>query len=208
MMICVILGHPRKGSFNHALARAACRALRGAGHQVRFHDLAAEGFDPELSPAEMKGRFSAPLRRHLDELARADGFVIVHPNWWGMPPAVLKGWIDRVFRSGVAYRFEEGDSGEGVPCGLLKARAVLILNTSDTARTREEKVFGDPLETLWKNCVFGFCGVKNVKRHVYRIVVTSTPARRARWLADADRRVRACFPPEKAGARRRRKSPR
>ena len=50
---------------------------------------------------------------HCEELARADGIIIVHPNWWGAPPAVLKGWVDRVFRPEVAYRFLEGDTGEG-----------------------------------------------------------------------------------------------
>jgi len=54
---------------------------------------------------------------------------VVHPNWWGQPPAILKGWIDRILRPGVAYQFLEGDAGEGVPVGLLKAETALIFNT-------------------------------------------------------------------------------
>ncbi len=68
-----------------------------------------------------------------------------------MPPAILKGWVDRVIRPGVAYEFLEGDGGEGVPCGLLRARAVLVFNTGNTYLEREMKIFGDPLETIWKN---------------------------------------------------------
>jgi NAD(P)H dehydrogenase (quinone) len=54
------------------------------------------------------------IELHCREIADVDG-IIVHPNWWGQPPAILKGWVDRVLRPGVAYRFLEGDAGEGVP---------------------------------------------------------------------------------------------
>ena len=93
------------------------------------------------------------------EIAQAQGIVIVHPNWWGQPPAILKGWVDRVLRPEVAYRFREGDAGDGVPVGLLKAKAAVVFTTSNTPRERELASFGDPLETLWKNCIFGLCGV-------------------------------------------------
>jgi NAD(P)H dehydrogenase (quinone) len=113
--------------------------------------------------------------------------VIVHPNWWGQPPAILKGWIDRVLRPGVAYRFEEGDAGGGVPVGLLRARAALLLTTSNTERRRELEAFGDPLEGLWSRCVFGLCGVEKVRRRNFEIVVTSDPEQRAGWLAEVER---------------------
>lgn len=57
----------------------------------------------------------------------------------GQPPAILKGWVDRVIRAGVAYEFAEGDSGEGVPIGLLKAKSALVFNTSNTLEERELK---------------------------------------------------------------------
>ncbi len=107
---------------------------------------------------------------------------MVHPNWWGQPPAILKGWVDRVIRPGVAYEFLEGDSGEGVPNGLLKARAALVFNTSNTRQEREREVFGDPLETIWKNCIFGLCGVPQFHRRMVGIVVTSTASERQTWL--------------------------
>ena len=56
---------------------------------------------------------------HQREIKEADGIVVVHPNWWGQPPAILKGWVDRVLREGVAYGFAEGDSGGGLPIGAV-----------------------------------------------------------------------------------------
>ncbi|MDP2211364.1 MAG: NAD(P)H-dependent oxidoreductase [Candidatus Aquicultor sp.] len=117
-------------------------------------------------------------------LTTADGIVIIHPNWWGQPPAILKGWIDRVIRPGVAYEFDEGDDGEGVPVGLLKAQSAIVLNTSNTPSQRELEAFGDPLETLWKNCIFSLCGVNEFYRKMYAVVVTSTPEERQTWLDD------------------------
>ncbi len=139
------------------------------------------------------------LALHCRELAAADGIVIVHPNWWGQPPAILKGWIDRVIRPGVAYRFQEGDGGEGAPIGLLRARAALVFNTSNTAAGREQAVFGDPLEVIWKRCVFGLCGVTTVHRETFAVVVTSTPEQRQEWLSRVRAAVGRCFPGDARG---------
>jgi NAD(P)H dehydrogenase (quinone) len=138
MNITVILAHPRPDSFNHALATAVVEAVRAAGHEVRFHDLQAEGFDPVLLAGEEAADVSVPpmIELHCREIVEADGIVIVHPNWWGMPPAILTGWVDRVLRPEVAYRFEEGDSGEGTPVGLLRARNAVVFNTSNTLPAR------------------------------------------------------------------------
>jgi putative NADPH-quinone reductase len=195
-MILVILGHPTPGSFNHAIADAACGALREAGHRVVFHDLQAECFDPCLPGGEIleDGLVPGWLHAHCEELRSAEGIVIVHPNWWGQPPAILKGWVDRVIRPGVAYEFLEGDQGEGVPRGLLKAACAVVFNTSNTEAQREKNVFGDPLETLWRNCIFGLCGVPLVYRRMFGVVVTSTEAQRTQWLAEASATIVRCFP--------------
>jgi NAD(P)H dehydrogenase (quinone) len=183
MQVSIILAHPSAHSFNHAIAQTVRAQLEQNGHRVLFHDLYAEGFDPLLPCDEIPEGAPLPdeIQAHCREISAADGIVIVHPNWWGQPPAILKGWIDRVIRPGVAYQFLEGDSGEGVPIGLLKARAALVFNTSNTAAERERTVFGDPLETLWKNCVFGLCGVETF-RVMFGVVVTSTEAQRCEWL--------------------------
>lgn len=196
MNVSVILGHPHPGSFNHAIAETVVRAVCEGGHTVWFHDLYAEGFDPLLAQGEIpKGAtLPADIQQHCDEIAAADGIVIVHPNWWGQPPAILKGWVDRVIRPGVAYEFLEGDDGEGVPDGLLKAQAALVFNTANTPELRENEVFGDPLQLLWKNCIFDLCGVPAFYRKMYRVIVTSTEAERRAWLADVRASVSHYFP--------------
>ena len=95
-----------------------------------------------------------------------------------------------MIRPGVAYEFLEGNSGEGIPRGLLKAEKALVFNTSNTESVREEKVFGDPLDTLWKNCIFRLCGVRYVYRRMFNIVVTSTPDQRVKWLREVRTSVR------------------
>ena len=107
MKILIILGHPKSGSFCHAIAGTAMETLRAGGHDVIVHDLYAEAFDPVFPEGELlKGPAQAPaIRQQCDELLAADGYVVVHPNWWAQPPAMLKGWVDRVVRQGVAYEF-------------------------------------------------------------------------------------------------------
>jgi NAD(P)H dehydrogenase (quinone) len=197
MNILIILAHPDPGSFNHALAQGIRQELCSQGHRVVFHDLCAEGFEPLLTKDEIPQSGSVPpqIERHCAELKAADGIVIVHPNWWGQPPAILKGWIDRVLRPGLAYRFEEGDQGEGIPIGLLKARASLVINTSNTPDAREKSAFGDPLERIWRDCIFHFCGVRNFHRRMFNVVVTSTPAQRLVWINEAQQLAASLFGP-------------
>ena len=196
MNIMLVLAHPAQGSFNYAIADECRRTLLRSGHGVWFHDLYGEGFEPLLRAAEFPrgARLDETIRRHCDELVSADGIVVVHPKWWGQPPAILKGWIDRVFRPGVAYRFDEGDSGEGVPVGLLRAKAAIVFNTGNTPLSREQDVFGDPLDNLWRNCIFDLCGVTNVKRLLFSVVVTSSREDRKDWLRQACELVAETFP--------------
>lgn len=198
MLISVILAHPNPASFNYAIAQTAVEAIKANGHTIFFHDLYKDQFDPLLNQEEIvkDSTLPAAIRKHCEEIALADGIVIVHPNWWGQPPAILKGWVDRVIRPGVAYEFLEGDSGEGIPNGLLKARAVLVFNTSNTEAQREKDVFGDPLETIWKNCIFGLCGVTNFHRRMFNVVVTSKEAQRKGWLNDVKKYIDILFPRE------------
>jgi putative NADPH-quinone reductase len=196
MKISVILAHPTAGSFNHAIASKAVKVLKREGRDVRFHDLYQEKFDPLLTDGEIAKAAPLPpgIQWHCREIAEADGIVVIHPNWWGQPPAILKGWVDRVIRPGVAYEFLEGDQGDGIPKGLLRAGAAVIFNTSNTPAERESSIFGDPLETLWKNCVFGLCGVGNVYRKMFTVVVTSSAAQRAQWLTEVEDAVSLHFP--------------
>lgn len=94
----------------------------------------------------------------------------------------------------MACEFPEGGGGEGIAVGLLKAETAIIFNTSNTPEEKEREVFTDPLEALWKNCIFGLCGVKNVHRRMFGVVVTSSIEQRKSWLKEAQELVRGCFP--------------
>ena len=192
MIVLSVIAHPRPGSFCHALSREVRSVLRDAGHVVRHRDLYAEGFDPVLKADEAysigddledtRERVCDPIvRGHREDLRGADGLLVVHPNWWGKPPAILAGWIDRVFVPGVAYRLATAD---GLPTGLLSITSALVLNTSDTHAEREARDLGDPLESIWGRCVLPYNGVSGYRRHVFRPVVDSDALQREAWLAE------------------------
>ncbi|HWT65585.1 MAG TPA: NAD(P)H-dependent oxidoreductase [Terracidiphilus sp.] len=197
MQISLILCHPHAGSLNHAIADAVREVLTANGHTVVFHDLYTEGFDPILPYEEIPA--NAPLdpqiEMHCREVAEADGFVFVHPDWWHMPPAMLKGWVDRVLRSGVAYAFRPDETGKVSFVTLLKAQRALVFTTSNTPAEMERELYGDPLENLWTRCILSYCGVKDVERTNYAVVVISKQEEREAWLADVRARVARAFPP-------------
>lgn len=146
----VLLAHPRPGSFNHALTDRVVTTLRRRPWHVIVHDLYAESFDPVLradeaytsgqDAAEVLAASDDPLLlQHRRELSEASALVAIHPNWWGKPPAIMAGWMDRVLVPGVAYRLDEAG---GAPVPLLSLRQVLVVNTSDTTSEREAELFG------------------------------------------------------------------
>jgi len=197
MNILIVLANPDPKSFCYAIAETVIKSLKTNNHIICFHDLYRERFDPILYKEEIPkdADLTDPeLNRHCQDIKAADGIVIIHPNWWGQPPAILTGWIDRVLRPGIAYKFIEGDNGEGVPQGLLKAKSAIVFNTSNTSEERETTIFKDPLETIWKNCIFDLCGIKAFQRRIYRIIVTSTEHQRKGWIEDAALLVDAAYP--------------
>lgn len=184
MKTLVVVGHPAPGSLNRALAETIGEAWHAAGCEVAFHDLVEEGFDPCLSAAEARGQPTddPQVRRHIAELKASDLLAVVHPNCWGAPPAIVKGWIDRVFAPNAAYGFEKGVDRGDVPIGLLTTKAALIINTGNTPLARESAAFGDPLERMWRDCVLHYCGVGHVIRKLFGVVAGSSAAERSAWL--------------------------
>lgn len=187
MNLSVILAHPDPDSLNHALARTVASALEDRGHQVTTHDLYAEGFDPRLGTLEIaEHRSDDPLvERHASELARADGLVVVHPNWFDLPPAVLKGWVDRVVREGTAFTRSEGGFQ-----GRLRAAAALLVTTANASYDAET---GDRLDDFWRGIVFAACGVPRVERVHCTPVIASTLETRRAWLTEAAERAGTLF---------------
>lgn len=184
--VLTVVGSPSPRSFAHALAEEVTRALTAGGATARVHDLYAEGFPPVAPLAETRTtgdevRSDDLVQEHRRDLQAADVLVVAHPNWWGKPPAIMAGWIDRVVVPGVAYRLPTGD---GLPVPLLSLQRVVVLNTGDTPAEREAEVFGDPLDLIWRRCVGTYLGAP-VARLLAGPVSSATPAQRAQWLSDA-----------------------
>ncbi len=191
MRVSVLLSHPYSGSFNHAIYKQVCISLKNENIKVFCHDLYEEGFDPVLTVGEL-GKAptrDALVRRYADELMLSDLLVFIHPNWWGQPPAMLKGYIDRVIRPPYAYDMPEGAEG-GLPIPGLEGKYGIVFNTSNTEAGREKEYFGDPLENIWEKCVFGFCGIRKYHRRMFRIVCDSTEEERKGWLRQVDDDIR------------------
>lgn len=158
MNVMLLVCHPRPGSFNGFLARRARDVLEEMGHVVFFHDLYAEGFNPVLSASEMDRGFSfdETVLAHGRELAASSGLVVVHPDWWGGPPAMLKGWLDRVMRPGVAYEYEGSEHLEKTKIPLLTGKKGLVFCTSNGAAGGSPQL----LQKLWVEVVMGYCGME------------------------------------------------
>ncbi len=188
MNVLIVFAHPRPHSLNGELARCLKEQL-GKNHQVTINDLYAENFDPVLKENELLdvNSFNDNIRSYCDALVAADCLIVIHPNWWGAPPAMMKGWIDRVIRLNVGYGFN--DKGEGQPVRLLKLKFFFVFNTSNTPQEREVTVFHDPLEYIWKYCIADFLGAPYFERHMFSVVVTSTEQQRMEWISQCCQKV-------------------
>jgi putative NADPH-quinone reductase len=190
MKVVEILCNPRPGSYNLALAASAREKLESLGHEVFLHDLYKEHFDPVLEAPELTRGFSLEglVQVHCRELAAADGLLIFHPEWWGQPPALLKGWIDRVFRQGVAYDLEGEDFSEKGWKPLLTEKKGLVFCTSDAPEDSPRT-----LEDLWTHAVLGRCGME-AACHVLRELRRTDPHTRRAWLEFVNRALEDWFP--------------
>ncbi len=182
MKILQIVCNPRHPSLGATLARESRERLLAAGHELLYHDLYEESFDPILTEAEMAQGFSLdPLvQEHCRDLSSAGGIVVVHPDWWSQPPALLKGWVDRVFRQGIAYDLVGGDFGERSWQGLLGGKKALVLCSSDNPPGEGPSV----LEEFWETSVFGACGIE-ARCEVLRGLRSSGSGERRAWVESA-----------------------
>ena len=138
MNALIVYAHHESASFCGAMLRTATAALRAAGHTVVVSDLYAMGFDPvsdrrnfttvadttrlrqqaEEAHAYQEGGFAPALHTEMDKLAACDLLILLFPIWWLGLPAILKGWVDRVFAVGVAY-----GGGRCFGSGVMRASA-------------------------------------------------------------------------------------
>jgi len=190
--ISLILGHPALNSLNRAIAETSRAVLQAQGHEITFHDLYQEGFDPVLPAGEEnlpEDELPEEIKVHLRCFKAAEGVIFVHPNWWGGPPAILRGWVDRVLRQNSCYNFTK----DGV-VSHVGGKVVQIFSTSNTPRNVEIEVYGDPIENFWKTVVFGLLGTHSFERRNFESVVLSTPEERQGWLEEVETILKRRFP--------------
>ena len=149
MQVLVVLAHPEPRSFNGVLARTAVSVLEDAGHEVRLSDLYGLGFkavadaddfagdlddpdhfrlDREQTAAHRRGGLAADIVAEQELVAWADLLVLQYPMWWFGPPAILKGWADRVFTRGFAYL-----PGRKYDTGMLAGKTAMVSVTTGTS---------------------------------------------------------------------------
>ncbi len=125
----VVLSHPNPSSFGAAVAGDYAAAVRALGHEAEIRDLYAIGFDPRLPASELPWRpgFSAGADVVAERalLADADVVALVYPLWFNAPPAMLKGYVERVFGMGFGY-----GPGDGGTQPLLNGKRLLSITTS------------------------------------------------------------------------------
>ncbi len=162
----VIAAHPSAKSFNHAVVEAYVSALKERGHQVECRDLYAMKFNPVLSARDLtavaSGKASRDIRIEQTVIRRSDVVTLISPLWWSGFPALLKGYLDRVFCAGFAYVIKRQ---EYLP-GLSGKKGVII--TTSGATTAELKSGGTlrALKTIQDEGFMAFCGIEMV-RHLY-----------------------------------------
>ena len=192
MKASVILAHPYPHSFNHAIYETVVQVFNENHVKVYAHDLYEEGFNPVLTKKELGSDQSDDIlvNQYAKELVDSDFLVFIHPNWWGQPPAILKGYIDRVIRPPYAYDFPEDDNGGGLPIEKLNGKYGIVYNTANTNEERENNYFGDPLDRIWGMCVFGFLGIDKYHRKMFRIIANSSENDRNNWLQEIEEDIR------------------
>lgn len=181
--ILVILGHPSNDSFCAALASAYLDTARAAGHEVRELRLGQLAFDPILREGYRQVQpLEADLLAAQEAISWARHLVFVYPIWWGGAPALLKGFVDRVFLPGYAFKYRPG---KAFPAQLLAGRTAQLLVTMDTPPWYFRWVYHMPGIHQLRKTTLEFCGIKPVTVASFGPILNSTDQQRARWLAQA-----------------------
>jgi NAD(P)H dehydrogenase (quinone) len=181
--IAIINGHPHKNSFSFGLAEAYRKGAEQSGAEVREIVIAELEFDPVLHFGYQKRMELEPdLLKAWGIIQWADHLVWIHPVWWGGLPALMKGFIDRLFLPGFAYRYRENSVWWDK---LLKGKTAHIITTLDQPGWYYRLFYGRPSINQLKKSTLEFCGVKPVKVTYIGIIRNSTETQRDGWLQKA-----------------------
>ncbi|NTU44586.1 MAG: NAD(P)H-dependent oxidoreductase [Chlorobiaceae bacterium] len=181
--ILVILGHPAKKSFCSALADSYVNGARAAGNEVQLLNPGTLTFDPILHNGYNSIQPLEPdLVAAQEAIIWAEHLVFVYPVWWGAMPALLKGFIDRIFLPGFAFKFRDGSA---MWDQLLSNRSAHLLVTMDTPIWYYHLVYRMPGHNQMKRTILEFCGIKPVKISGFGPIKNATLQKREKWLAKA-----------------------
>ena len=145
MRLLFVYAHPDAASYTAACRDAALQAGQAAGHAVKLIDLYADSFGPALSAEEWRSypdpdAIPDKLTPHIEALQWAEGLIFLHPTWWSGPPAILKGWCDRVLRPGVAFHVH----GNALRPGLPNIRLLGVITSLGATRLQYNLLLGAP----------------------------------------------------------------
>jgi putative NADPH-quinone reductase len=189
----IVYCHPKEGSFTSAVRDTVVARLAAKGAEVRVIDLYARGFDPTLSRAEWEGYVDAPANRapvaaDVESLQWADTLIFVYPTWWYALPAVLKGWVDRVFLPEVAFLMPAGQN-QTIRPGLTNIRRLGVFTTCGASWWLTVFV-GAPGKRMLMRGIGLLCSPRARKVFAaHYLMDSSTPESRARHLARVAERM-------------------
>jgi len=185
--ILLILGHPSENSFSNALLDAYRTGAESAGAHCKTIYISRLDFDVNLSDGYKNGEVM-PLEKDLadaqDLIKWADHVVMAYPNWWGFMPAITKGFIDRIFLPGFAFK---NHSGKIFPEKLLKGKSMRLLVTMDTPTWWFYIIYRASQYQILKDIVFGYVGFDPIRFSTFGFIRKSTPEQRDKWLKKVQR---------------------
>ena len=183
--ILVILGHPSDESFCCSLAKSYIEGARAAGNEIQFIALGQLAFDPVLHVGYASTQLLEPdLEAAQVAISWAQHLVFVYPIWWGAMPALFKGFIDRVFLPGFAFKYREGSH---LWDRLLSGRSAQLIVTMDSPPWYFRWISHMPGHNQMKRTILGFCGIRPVEITSLGPVRGTTRQQREKWLAQARR---------------------
>jgi 1,4-dihydroxy-2-naphthoate polyprenyltransferase len=181
MNVLLINGHPRKGSFSEALVEAYADGARKAGIDVTTLTLSELSFNPNvITPSPRMQYHEEDIVKSQELIAAADHLVFVYPTWWGTMPALLKGFLDRVFTPGFA--FEETEGGVTGYEKLLRGKTGAIITTMDTPLFINKWVNKSPGNNALKKATLQFCGVDPVEVTNFAPLNKANADKREKWI--------------------------
>ena len=181
--ILIINGHPDKESFCFALAESYKMGAYKTNANIKLIHLVDLKFDPILTYGYRKiSELEPDLVQMQQDILWANHLVFVYPNWWATFPALLKGFIDRVFVPGFAFKYRENSPFWDK---LLKGKTARLIVTMDTPSWYYWLINRRPGHNAMKIGVLEFCGIKPVNISVFSPIKSSDEAKRKKWLDQA-----------------------